>query len=199
MSYPITKVAVRRIKNNLFKNLFLILAIFFSMTTISFFVFFAAQTVLAQNQAYKDLPFYDFFDRVRSGMLAIALLLTVIAFITVRSHCKMRNEENKQTLAILTSVGATESQKRRLVLADFFLLYMPSTILGIVIGIFPGIKVSNLFMNISKISNKHYVVYAAITLLLCSICTLVIFLCNILHINAQTVMAVFVDIHGDIF
>ena len=43
---PITKIALRRIKKNSRKSIFLTVAVLFSMLMISFFIFFELQTIL---------------------------------------------------------------------------------------------------------------------------------------------------------
>ena len=112
---PITKIALRRIKKNSRKSIFLTIAVLFSMLMISFFIFFQLQTLAVQNPAYKGLPFTEFMNKVRMSMNVTVVTLVIITFLTVRTYCSMRNEENKEALAVLTSVGATNFQKRKLI------------------------------------------------------------------------------------
>ncbi len=180
MMLPIAKIALRRIKNNLFKDLFLVLAIFFSMMMISFFVFFELQTLVTQNPAYQELPFTEFMDKVRTCMNITIVFLILITFITIRMHCSRQSEENTQILAVLTSIGATGAQKRKLIFMDIVLLYLPATLLGILIGIIPGIKTGDLFHGVTEVAGRAYLLYASTAIALAVFSVVMILLCNYL-------------------
>ena len=177
---PITKIAFRRIKKNSRKSIFLTVAVLFSMLMISFFIFFELQTLAIQNPAYKGLPFTEFLNKVRMSMNVTVVTLVIITFITVRTYCSMRNEENKEILAVLTSVGATNYQKRKLIATEVVILYLPPTIIGVCIGAIPGISLGNLFAGGSEIVASSYFSYALLALVLIIAGMLLISLCYLL-------------------
>ena len=176
---PITKIALRRIRKNSRRSIFLAAAVLFSMLMISFFVFFEFQTDAVQNPAYKDLPFTAFLGKVRKSMSVTVGIMTVLTFLTVRTYCGMRNEENKKTLAVLTSVGATYVQKRELVSAEIMILYLPPVLVGVCLGMIPGIALGNLFAGGADTTSCFwiYVLYALVLvaggMLLISLCYLI--------------------------
>lgn len=180
MMLPITKIALRRIKNNLYKNLFLVLAVFFSMMMISFFVFFELQMLVTQNPAYQGLPFTEFMDKVRTCMNITIVFLILITFITIRIHCSLKSEENTQIIAVLTSIGATGAQKRKLIFMDIVLLYLPATLLGILAGIIPGIKTGDLFHGVTEATAQAYLLYTSTAIVLAILSVVMIALCNYL-------------------
>jgi len=148
----ITNIALRRLKKNIKKSIFLVIAVLFSMLIISFFIFFELQTITVQNRSYEGLPFTDFLNTVRMSMNITAVALIFITFLTVRTYCGMRNEENKEILAILTSVGATNYQKSKLIFMELIVLYLPPTMIGVFLGVIPGIALGNLFSGDSEIT-----------------------------------------------
>lgn len=161
---PITRIALRRIKQNWRKSIFLIVVILFSMLMISFFMFFELQTLITQNPTYKDLPFTEFLNNVRLCMNITIVFLVFITFLTVRTYCSMRNDENTGTLAVLTSIGATEYQKRSLIITEIAILYVPPTVLGVCIGIIPGVNMGNLFQGTSGSSELNHLLYGILAI-----------------------------------
>lgn len=177
---PVTKIALRRIKKNSRRCIFLAIAVLFSMLMISFFVFFELQTFAAQSPAYKGLPFTDFLNKVKACMNVTAAVLVIITFLTVRIYCSMRSEENKGTLAVLASVGATGFQRRKLIAAEVFILYLPSTLVGVYLGMLPGVSLGNLFAGGAEIAASSYFAYALFALVLVVAGMLLISLCYLL-------------------
>ncbi len=177
---PITKIALRRLKNNITKSIYLVIAIFLSMTIISLFVFFQLQTTTVKNPSYAGLPFGEFMGKLRLAMNITIAFLVAITFITIRIHCGMRNEDNLQTLAVLTSVGASGSQKRKLLIADILLLYLPPIILGTIIGIVPGIKIGNSFVGVSETLSTSPIQYIIVAALVIASAFFLVLLCNYL-------------------
>ena len=177
---PITKIALRRIKKNSRKSIFLTVAVLFSMLMISFFIFFELQTLAVQNPAYKGLPFTEFMNKVRMSMNVTVVTLVIITFLTVRTYCSMRNEENKEALAVLTSVGATNFQKRKLIATEVAILYLPPTLIGVCLGMIPGVSLGNLFAGVSEISASNYISHVLLALVLVIAGMLLISLCYLL-------------------
>ena len=177
---PITKIALRRIKKNSRKSIFLTVAVLFSMLMISFFIFFELQTLAVQNPAYKGLPFTEFMGKVRMCMNITVVTLVIITLITVRTYCSMRNEENKEALAVLTSVGATNFQKRKLMATEVVILFLPPTVIGVCLGIIPGVSLGNLFAGGSETSASSLFSYVLFALVLVIAAMLLISLCYLL-------------------
>ena len=177
---PITKITLRRIRKNSRKSIFLTIAVFFSMLIISFFIFFELQTLAVQNPAYKGLPFTEFMNMVRMSMNVTVVTLVIITFLTVRTYCGMRNEENKEALAVLTSVGATNFQKRKLIATEVVILYLPPTLIGVCLGMIPGVSLGNLFTGGSEITTSRYFSYVFFALVLVIVTMLLISLCYLL-------------------
>ncbi len=177
---PITKIALRRLKNNITKNIYLVIAVFLSMTIISLFVFFQLQTTMVKNPGYAGLPFGEFMGKLRVAMNITVAFLVAITLITVRIHCGMRKEDNLQTLAVLTSVGATGSQKRKLLIADILLLYLPPIVLGTIVGIVPGMKIGNSFGGVSKTPVTSPTLYIIVAALIVIAAFFLVWLCNYL-------------------
>ena len=149
---PIIKIALRRIKNSFAKNILFMLALLFSMTFIAFFSLFELQTILVENSAYSGLPFTEFISRLYIYINITMIFLAAAAFISVRNYCSLRREENKQTLAVLTSVGASQKQKRELIFLEIFVLYLPSVIFGTVIGSILGTTAGRKFQGATHFS-----------------------------------------------
>jgi len=177
---PVTKIAIRRIKKNRQKTIFLTIAVFFSMLMISFFIFFELQTLVVQNPTYQVLPFTEFMNVVRISMNVTVVILVIITFLTVRTYCNMRNEENKEALAVLTSVGATNFQKRKFIALEVVILYLPPTLIGVYLGMIPGVSLGNLFTSGPEIETSSYFFCALFALMLVLACVLLISLCYLL-------------------
>lgn len=177
---PVTKIAFRRLRKNFSKNFFLEFAIFISVLMISFFIFFEVQTLITRNPAYADLPFYEFMDVVRGCMLVAIGVLVVITFIMICTYCSMKNNDNTETLAILTSVGATSSQKKKLMKVEMWMLYVIPTILGTFAGVFPGVITGNVFQGLEITSNYNYFLYTAIVCAIIIISLILIRLCYVI-------------------
>ena len=177
---PVTKIALRRIKKNRQKSFFLAVAVLFSMLLISFFLFFELQTLMRQNSAYTGLPFAEFMDTVRTCMNITVVTLVIITFLTVRTYCSMRNAENREALAVLTSVGATNFQKRKLIATEIAILYLPPTLIGVSLGMIPGVLLGSLFAGGSGISVLSYIIYALLALGLVIAGMLLISLCYLI-------------------
>ena len=95
---PITKIALRRIKKNSRKSIFLTIAVLFSMLMISFFIFFQLQTIAVQNPAYKGLPFTELF---RLRIFNIAVLLP--CFLLLLYHKYVNNSTEFAKLHFVTT------------------------------------------------------------------------------------------------
>lgn len=176
---PITKIALRRISRNWRKSLLPALALTFSMTMISFIIFFEVQTLLIPSSA-DSLPFGKFLSDVRICMSTTATVLTLITFLTVRVHSSMKRNDLTHTLGVLTSIGATSKQKNRLLLLDMMLLSAPPVVLGVSLGILPGIALGNSFLGTLDASDSYLVLYTALALLIAAVGILLISLCNFL-------------------
>ncbi len=176
---PITKIALRRIARNWRKNLLSAFALTFSVTMISFILFFELQTILVPNAA-DDLPFGNFLSDVRICMNTTVTVLSLITFLTVRVHSVMKRGEIAHSLAVLTSIGATARQKNNLVFLDMMILSAPPVVIGVLIGIIPGIATANKFVGASGEQGLYMVEYTALALLIIVAAMLLISVCNFL-------------------
>ena len=122
----------------------------------------------------------EFMSKVRASMSITVIVLVILTLLIVRNFCSMRSEENKETLAILTSVGATKHQKRKLITTEIMILYMPPTALGVCLGMILGIWLGNLFSGGSAVEISSYLRYAPIALALILAGMLLISLCYLL-------------------
>ena len=188
---PVTKIAFRRLRKNFAKNFILELSIFTSVLMISFFSFFQIQTQITYNPGYSDLPFYEFLAVVRACMLVAIGVLVAIILITIRTYCSMKNNDNAETLAILTSIGATSSQKKKLMEIEMWMLYVLPTILGTLVGVAPGVIAGNAFQGLEITSNYNYVLYAAVVVAIIVISLILIRLCYMIpnfHFKKRSVI-----------
>ena len=92
----------------------------------------------------------------------------------------MRSEENKEALAVLTSVGATNFQKRKLIATEVVILYLPPTLIGVCLGMIPGVSLGNLFAGGSEIVTSSYLSYVLFALVLVIAGMALISLCYLL-------------------
>ena len=162
----ITRLALRRIKRNIYKSVFLMLSVLFSMLVISFFAFFQLQTSIAYNPDYDFLPLGNVLGELNAYMKVTVVFLLIFTFAILRINCYVQGEENRQTLAVLTSVGATKRQKRRLLMTETALLYLPPLTVGAIIGIFPGIMIGNSFKGVTGVRTETYAPYALLAAVL---------------------------------
>ena len=176
---PITKIALRRIANKWRKALLPALALTFSMMMISFILFFDIQTKLIPSAA-DSLPFGNFLSDIRICMRTTATVLSFITFLTVRVHSSMKRDELTDTLAVLTSIGASSKQKNSLILLDMLILSAPPVVFGVLIGILPGIALGNNFVGAPSTSSSYTVLYVTLALMIMTMGMLLIFLCNFL-------------------
>ena len=177
---PVRKIALRRIKKNSRKSIFLSVAILFSMLLIAFFLFFQLQALTVQNPAYDGLPFMEFLGKVVSSMNVTAISLVVFTLFTVRTYCSMRNEEMEEILAVLTSVGTTSRQKRKLITTELWVLYLPPTLIGVCLGMVSGIYLGNVFAGGAEISHLSYLLFGLLAFALVVAAMLLIALCYLL-------------------
>ena len=138
---PVTRIALRRIKRDLGKSILLMVAIFISMQIISSLLFFEFAILPIQENAYQALPIQMFLGNFRGGINITAVCLILLAILTIRMHCGIRREENRQTLAVLTSIGAVNRQIGKLVWVDIWILYVPPAVLGVIGGMLPCILI----------------------------------------------------------
>ncbi len=144
---PVTRIARRKRKQNRLQNIAPTVAVFVSLFVISLLVFFEMQTPPPQDSLHAGLPFTAFMGKFRVALhLTIAFLLILTA-LTLRIRCAMQSEDHRQTLAVLTSIGATRRQRRAVLISDITGLYLPPAVAGVLSGILPGIRIGQRFWN----------------------------------------------------
>ncbi len=173
----IIKLTLRRLRSDIKRTLLIAAALLLSSAMISAFIFFEVQLEMTENPAYAALPFGEFMRRLRYYINVTVTILSVLTLLAVRSYSAKRNEDNLVTLAVLTSIGASKGQKRGLIITEIFILYMPPVLLGIPIGIIPGIKTAELFLGAEKNSNEAVFVYFSAAVLIFAVLMLAVIVC----------------------
>lgn len=158
---PVVKIAWRRLRRDGKRGLVAIVATLTSQLLIAFFVGFAAQ--LATGSLSEGSPANAFFVRLQGSMTFSAIVLSVLSLISIRIRCRGRREENRQTLAILTSIGASSRQRSQLLTLEFAVLYAPAVILGSLLGCYPGMRMA---ATLSSADGLNIVAVLAISLML---------------------------------
>ena len=152
---PVTKIAIRRLKANKVKNGILAASMLLSMMLVSFFLAFELQILLYPNPDYESLPFGEFMAKVSLYMILSIIVLVLITLLMIRIHCRIRMEENAQLRGILTSIGATGNDIRKIVNTDVRILYLPAVLLGTMIGIIPGAWMGLTFTGMAEVKNLN--------------------------------------------
>jgi predicted lysophospholipase L1 biosynthesis ABC-type transport system permease subunit len=158
---PVVKIAWRRLRRGGKRGLVAIVATLISQLLIAFFVGFAAQ--LATGSLSKGSPANAFFMKLQGSMTFSAVVLSVLSLISIRIRCRGRREENRQVLAILTSIGASSRQRSQLLTLEFAILYAPAVILGSLVGCYPGMQMA---ATLSSADGLNMVTTLAISLML---------------------------------
>lgn len=173
---PITRIALRRIKNAPYQSALLSFALLFSIALLSFFLFLILWVSADGGAAYRDLPFDAFVKSLRASLYIAILLLLLTTLITVRNYSLMRRGELGQTLAVLTSVGAGVGQRCRLLAVELAVLCYPAIFLGIALGALPAVIVAQgIFGTTAKDASWHS--FASLALVLLVVGGLLVTLC----------------------
>ncbi|MBQ8352101.1 MAG: hypothetical protein IJY20_08705 [Clostridia bacterium] len=117
-------------------------AVALSMLAVSFFLCLCADLgslTLGQSVA----TYRKFINDLISAFRAVSAVLTALAVLSLYLFCRMRREENAQFYATLTSLGATNAQRKTLMLAELSLLYVLPAALGAFVGLLPASLFSN--------------------------------------------------------
>lgn len=148
---PIAKIAKRQLKNSKKENLIMMTAIGFSMTLITFFLFFKRQTELYPSP-YEGAFWDNYLDKFTFITDATVVFLIFASFISLNTFCKLKSEEIKMESALLSALGATEFQKSSIILIQLITLYPLPIIIGTLVGIFPGIIMGRQFLSVPLFS-----------------------------------------------
>ena len=176
---PISRIALRRIKRDSTKSILLMIAIFFSVWILSFLLLFEVKILPIQEELYKGLPFQEFLAKCRGGINISVAFLILMTILTIRVHCGIRNEENAQTLAVLTSIGAVKGQIKKLIFVEIMILYLPSTVLGVVAGILPCMIMETAFSGEKSLTPSAYMQYMVAAVVMIEAGGLLVILCNL--------------------
>ncbi len=130
----IRKIARERLKKDRTRSMLLSLITFFSILTMAFFT----ALLLSDSIEMQSNAVSSFLGKARSAMQAAGLLLIVATLFLLRLHCNIRREENKQILAVLTSMGATAKQRFALQAWEYVFLYLPAVPTGSFFGCVAG-------------------------------------------------------------
>jgi len=139
---PVIKIAWRKLRREGRRGLVAASSTLLSHVLISFFIGFALR--LSAGPAAAALPAAEFFARLKGGMIFSAVTLAILAMVSIRIRCRGRREENRQTLAVLTSIGASAHHKLQLLILEFAVLYAPAILGGSLVGCLMGMRMGNL-------------------------------------------------------
>ena len=131
----IAEIARRRIRRNASASFLHSAALFCSSGTLTLLVIFQVQVNDSLRGVTAGLPLGDFMEQLRSSVTLTAVFLTVLTVLTVKIFSDMRFSEIRQSLAVLTSLGATGWQKSKMLFVDILVLYVPPVLLGTAAGL----------------------------------------------------------------
>ena len=135
------RIAIRRLKKSR-ETVLLALGMLFSVTLVSFFLFFTV-TVKGESSALaQGLPHITFVRLVAEGMSVAATLLSLATLLTMRTWARLSMEASAGTVAVLHSMGATASQQRYLLLTELSMQYLPALLTGTTLGAVGGLWMS---------------------------------------------------------
>ncbi len=174
MSTPVTKIARQRLRRDLRGGIFSALAVFLSVFMIALLLFFAQYTQVTENSEREKLPFEEFLLQTELAVNITVILVAIVTLLTLRIHCRMKNEANKQTLALLTSLGATGWHKLKLLLYEILLLYLPPVALGVALGLPTGISLGERF---TGVGGAELFSYSADAVMLVAAAFFAVFMC----------------------
>lgn len=147
----LVKVALARIRRNFKNSILQSAAVFISMLVISFFVCFvlSVQSFKMENPSFgiesvngeiglTVISLRKFFERIIVGISFMAAAIAFLSFFSIFIYARMRLEEDKQFFATLTSIGATNFQKRVISLVEALISYGLPVVAGSFLGVIPS-------------------------------------------------------------
>ena len=177
---PVTKIAVRRIRADRFKNGSLCASLLISMLLIGFLLAFVFRIRLHPGTGFESLPIGDFLGQVSLYMNLAAGILILVTLMSVRIQCAIRREENAQLIGVLKSIGARGRDIRALMRADILFLYLPPTVIGAALGIGPGALAGRIFSGAERLEGRECLPFLLLFLITAGAGILLILLAHLL-------------------
>lgn len=144
-------ITFAKIRCNMRKSIFQSVAVFASMFVISFLVCFivSIEDFRTANPTFgleitggeSELTIYslkEFFSNIISGISFIAVAVIVLSAISLLIYSRLRIDENKRFFATLTSIGATNIQRKIISFTEALMLYGLPIIFGSFLGMLPS-------------------------------------------------------------
>ncbi len=177
---PVTKIAIRRLRADRFKNGLLFASLLVSMLMIGFFLAFVCRVRLYPRGSFDSLPIGDFLGQVSLYMNLAAGILILVTLMNVRIQCAIRREENAQLVGVLKGIGAPPKDIRALMWADILWLYLPPTVIGAALGIGPGALAGRIFSGADRLEGREYLPFLLLFLIAAGAGILLILLAHLL-------------------
>ncbi len=174
MSAPVTKIARKRLRRNFRDGIFSAFAVFLSVFMIALLLVFSQYTQVAENLEREKLPFEEFLLKTELAVNITVTLVAIVTLLTLRIHCRIKNESSLHTLALLTSLGATGWHKLKLILCEILPMYLPSVVLGVSLGLPTGISLGERF---TGVVGAELFSYSADAVMLVAVAFFAVFLC----------------------
>ena len=145
------RITLAKIKRSWKKSIFQSFAVFVSMLVICSFTCFilslegfrAANPTFGieasgQESALTIESLAGFFKTVISSISFISSAVAFLSVVSLYIYSRMRAEENKHFYATLSSIGATNAQKRIISVTETLILYAVPIVLGSFLGLIPS-------------------------------------------------------------
>ena len=111
------------------------------MSMISFICQFSYEltSFINTNSSFAPGTVIDFIEKRVIGELTILMIFIILTtLVSVYVYSSAQREEKRQTLAVLTCIGASSAQKSGILLLEAVTLYSLPMILGVLCGILPA-------------------------------------------------------------
>ncbi|MCY3411998.1 MAG: ABC transporter permease [Candidatus Heimdallarchaeota archaeon] len=113
------------------------------------------ENLLNNSKIFKETSLYEELDRITSmksgfgiaGLLSFSFIISVVALLvsTFNYTASMVDKRNRE-FQILRAIGARTSQLYKLVMAELFIIFFLSSVIGLIIGIGHSYLVNEIFL-----------------------------------------------------
>ncbi len=160
----VRRIAVRRIRQAGRESALFLLTLGSSVLAIACLGALALQAATAKSPAYEDLPFQGFLVQFSACLRATALILAAVTAVMLLGHSRRRADGNAHTLAVLTGIGATAAQRRRLLWVEAGTLYLPVLLVATPLGVALGTLMGRRFLQAGPLSLMEWLGILLLTL-----------------------------------
>lgn len=172
-------ITFAKIRRSMKKSVFQSVAVFASMFVISFLVCFivSIEEFRSANPTFgieavggeSEITIYslkEFFSNIISGISFVAVAVVVLSAISLSIYSRLRMDENKRFFATLTSIGATNAQRKIISVTETLILYELPIILGSFLGMLPSAAFTDMIARIFVDGYSHRAVPIFIPLII---------------------------------